>query len=566
MGTSWTDAQRIAIDTRNKTLLVSAAAGSGKTATLTERIIRSLTDENSPADISRMLIATFTRASAADLKKKISNALSAKLLENPENTHLPKQLVALGSAHISTIDSFYYDILKVHFGKLSLPQAPRIVDESEFKPLNLSIMNETIDDFYKDYKDFEKFIEIFTSVRDNSKVAEVFISIYDKLLAQRKSVELLKDYADELKALSNTNIFDTKYGEVALKKLSAFLNFACEYSHDMINEISIDDTAKNAYGPAFYSDLALWEKLRNSLSSPIYEDLRNAVRNHTKVSLNRLSGNAYLELRSKKELRTTVYKEFDKIVDRYFFYTSDEIKSSFIDNSKICQILYDLLSKFNEQIMREKANRGICTFNDIRRFVLDILCNKDGSPTDVALEYRDRFDYIYIDEYQDVDPVQDAIFETISKPNNRFMVGDIKQSIYGFRNADPSIFARLKSNMPEIGSAESEQYSIFMSNNFRCDKFVVKFSNAVSSFLFSNRAKSIGYTDKDDLIYTKKLPNPENPPVPATVAITGIMPDGVTVKSLEGDDKEKQKRASEKYIAAEIKSLVESEYHNDVKN
>ena len=147
MAHSWTPDQQSAITRRDKTLLVSAAAGSGKTATLTERIIRSLTDETNPADISRMLIATFTRASAADLREKISAALSKKLAETPDNQELANQLVALGSAHISTIDSFYFDILKTHFGRLSLSQAPRIIDDSESKPLNLSIMDEIIEEF-----------------------------------------------------------------------------------------------------------------------------------------------------------------------------------------------------------------------------------------------------------------------------------------------------------------------------------------------------------------------------------------------------------------------------------
>ena len=568
MGTNWTEAQLTAINTRDKTLLVSAAAGSGKTATLTERIIRSLTDKKAPADISRMLIATFTRASAADLKEKISKALSSKLLDESDDEalskHLSKQLIALGSARISTIDSFYYDILKTHFGKLSLSQAPRIVDESEFKPLNLSVMNETIDDFYALREDFGKFIEIFTSVRDNSKVAEVFISIYDKLLAQRNGVDTLKEYVKVLKESADNDIFRTDYGKVALKKLSAFLNFACEYSKDMLELISSDDTANAAYSPAFSSDLAFWSKLRTMTESSSYEEIRNTVLTHQKRSLGQLRGEKYLDIRERKELRKKVYEDFDKITDRYFFYTATEIKDSFIDNSNICALLHELLSSFNKRVMEEKASRGICTFNDIRRFVLDILCNKDGSPTEVALEYRDRFDYIYIDEYQDVDPVQDAIFEIISKPNNRFMVGDIKQSIYGFRNADPSIFARYKDTMPEFGTADSNEYSLFMSNNFRCDKYVIDFSNAVSSFLFSNRAKSIGYTQKDDLIHSKKIPNPENAPVPAVVAITGILPDGIMQKDLTDYEKDAQKRASEKYIAKEIKRLVDTEYLNDV--
>ena len=240
MANKWTDAQLSAIERRDKTLLVSAAAGSGKTATLTERIIRSLTDEKNPADISRMLIATFTRASAADLREKISAALSKKLAENPQNQALANQLIALGSAHISTIDSFYYDILKTHFGRLSLSQTPRIIDEAESKPLNLSVMDDVIEEFYEKDERFDKFIENFTSVRDNSKVAEVFIDIYDKLGSQRDGIKTLNGYIDELKASLSVNLFKTKYGQTAIEKLTKFLNFALVFTDDAYAQISAD--------------------------------------------------------------------------------------------------------------------------------------------------------------------------------------------------------------------------------------------------------------------------------------------------------------------------------------
>ena len=207
MATNWTKAQSAAIATRDKTLLVSAAAGSGKTATLTERIICSLTDSENPADISRMLIVTFTRASAADLKLKISKALSEKLLENPKDTHLANQLVALGSAHISTIDSFYYDIVKTNFQKLSLPQVPKIADDSETVPLYMNVMNETIEDFYYTHDGFDRFMEHFTATRDSSMAAKTFISMYDKLLSQRRGFDALTDYAKDLSDACGRNIF-----------------------------------------------------------------------------------------------------------------------------------------------------------------------------------------------------------------------------------------------------------------------------------------------------------------------------------------------------------------------
>lgn len=554
MATNWTDAQLSAIKTRDKTLLVSAAAGSGKTATLTERIISSLTDSDAPADISRMLIVTFTRASAADLKAKISKALSDKMIENPTDSHLATQLVALGSAHISTIDSFYYDVVKSNFQKLSLAQAPKIADDAQTIPLNLSVMNEVIEDFYCTHDTFDRFMENFTATRDNSMAAEIFISMYDKLLSQRKGIDVLPNYAADLEEASTKNIFDTKYGEVALLRTSAFVDYAYNFANEAYRRICDEPQAKEKYGEAFLDDLEFFTLLRKLLEDKNYSEFKSVLMSHAPITPSTLRG--FPEFSNLRALRKDNYANLAEIRKNYFRFSDEEIELSFKENAKICLELHELLNEFDRRVMGEKASRGICTFSDIRRFVLDILCDKNGNPTDTALEYRDRFDYIYIDEYQDVDEVQDTIFTMIAKPNNRFMVGDIKQSIYGFRNADPSIFAKYKNTLPRLGSTESDEYSLFMSNNFRCDETVIDFSNAVSSFLFSNRAKSIGYTFEDNLVFSKNNNIEGYKPTPAVVALTGVTPSGEKSDYPKLLQDQFKKVASEKYVADEIERLV----------
>ena len=557
MATAWTEAQSAAIATRDKTLLVSAAAGSGKTATLTERIIRSITDSESPADISRMLIVTFTKASAADLKAKISKAISEKMTEEPQNTRLATQLVALGSAHISTIDSFYYDIVRSNFQRLSLPQAPRITEPAEMIPLSLSVMNETIDDMYFTHNGFERFMEHFTSARDNEKAAELFLDMYEKLLSQREGIECLKGYAKDLADAASKNIFDTKYGETALAQTTAFVKYALDFTEAACRMIYEEPKAVAKYGDAFDDDLLFFKKLNSLLESKDYAEFTRELLAHEQIQPATLTG--FPELSKVRATRKANYADLDKIKNSFFRFSDEEIKRSFLENSKICLELYTLLKEFDERFMSEKSNRGICSFADVPRFVLKILCKDDGEPTEVALEYRDRFDYIYIDEYQDVDEVQDTIFKTIARNNNRFMVGDIKQSIYVFRNADPSIFASYKDRLPKLGTKESDEYSIFMSNNFRCDETVIDFSNAISSFLFSNRAKSIGYTSDDDLVFTKDNKIENYKPTPAVVAITGVMPEGVKSTQLTPEQKEYAKLSQEKYVADEILRLVKNE-------
>ena len=557
MATSWTPAQSAAIETRDKTLLVSAAAGSGKTATLTERIIRSITESDSPADISRMLIVTFTKASAADLKAKISKAISEKMTEEPQNTHLATQLVALGSAHISTIDSFYYDIVRTNFQKLSLPQAPRITEPAEMLSLSLGVMNETIDDMYFTHNGFERFMEHFTSARDNEKAAELFLDMYDKLLSQRDGIECLKGYAKDLEEASKKNIFDTKYGETALAQTTAFVKYALDFTDSACKLIHEEPKVEAKYGDAFDDDLLFFKKLNSLLDAKDYAEFARELLAHEQIEPQRLTG--FPEFSKIRATRKDNYGDLDKIKNNFFRFSDEEISKSFLENSKICLELYTLLKEFDERFMSEKASRGICSFADVPRFALKILCKDNGDPSDIALEYRDRFDYIYIDEYQDVDEVQDSIFKMIARKDNRFMVGDIKQSIYVFRNADPSIFASYKDRLPKLGTKESDECSIFMSNNFRCDETVIDFSNAISSFLFSNRAKSIGYTNDDDLVFSKDNKIENYKPTPAVVAITGVMPEGVKKTQLTPEQKEYSKHAQAKYVADEILRLVKNE-------
>ena len=561
MATKWTDAQKAAIETRDKTLLVSAAAGSGKTATLTERIIRSITDADSPSDISRMLIVTYTKASAADLKAKISKALSLNIASDPTNSHLTSQLIALGSAHISTIDSFYYDIVRAHFQNISLPQVPRITEETELIPLSHSVMNEAIEDMYTASDGFERFMEHFTSARDNDSAAEIFIDMYDKLLSQRDGIEVLKKYAEELSDAAGKSIFETKYGETALAQTTAFIKYALAFTQDAYEQIQKDKKVDEKYGDAFSDDLAFFTELNALIDQRGYAEIAEKLTTHMTITPQTLRG--YPEFSNIRAVRKSNYEDLEKIKKDYFRFSDAEIEKSFRENSEICLELYALLKEFDKRFMSEKASRGICSFADIRRFVLEILCNENGEPTSTALEYRDRFDYIYIDEYQDVDEVQDTIFKTIARKNNRFMVGDIKQSIYGFRNADPTIFASYKDRLPKLGTAESEECAIFMSNNFRCDKTVVDFSNAVSSFLFSNRAKSIGYTSDDDLVFSKSNEDAQYKPTPVVVATTGVLPDNVKNTQLDAEQKEFAKTSAERYVAGEILNLIRYHFCGD---
>ena len=548
---SWTEAQLSAINTCGKTLLVSAAAGSGKTATLTERIIRSLTREEAPADLSRLLVVTFTRAAAADLKAKISTALSDALASDPANRHLASQIMLLGSAKICTIDSFYYDILKSNFQKLSLPGNLRIAETAEMALLYRAVMEDVIEDFYASDPDFEDFVDHFADVRSTDRITDIFISIYETLLSFREGVDMLASCERQLRASLTVDFFETPYGQAAKEEIVATLSYFRNIMLTAEAHFENDVKLSANYLPSFRHDRLTVEKVLTLVEENNYAEAREVLLAHKPISLKAVRDCDEYTVRL-KDMRTDAQKQLKALKSDFFDPSPEEIADHMTTTAEVCGVAHRFLSAFDKKLLQEKLQRGLCDFSDIRRFVMKLIINEDGSPTPLALDLRERFDEIYIDEYQDTDEVQDLIFRTIAKPNNRFMVGDIKQSIYGFRGAEPSIFASYKRSMPLLGSTDSDAYSIFMSNNFRCDENIIRFSNLISSYLFTNCGESIEYTHDDDLIFSKKPPFDEYTSPRVVVALA---------QSTEKEEVEDEEEATAEdpealYIVSEIKRLL----------
>ena len=547
---TWTPAQLTAIETRGKTLLVSAAAGSGKTATLTERIIRSITREEDPADLSRMLIVTFTRASAADLRKKISAALSSALAADPTNRHLASQIMLLGSARISTIDSFYKDILDNNFQKLSLPGNMRIIDDAENALLCRSVMEEVIDEFYAREEDFEDFVDHFAEIRSLDRITDIFLSLYEDVLSFREGHRLLARYERELTEATSTDFFETPYGRAICDETEATLVYIRNILLTAEDYFEGDDTLHEAYLPSFRYDRKTAETLLELVKQRRYNDARTCLEAFAPIRLKTVKNTDEYTNRL-KAMRTKAHELLRDLKKNFFSHSPEDIADYMQKTARVCGMASRLLDAFDQKLMGEKQSRGICYFNDVSRYVLRLLLDEKDEPTETALALREQFDEIYIDEYQDTDEVQDLIFRTIAKPTNRFMVGDIKQSIYGFRGAAPSIFAEYKRTMPPVGTEGADACSIFMSNNFRCDENVVRFSNLVSSYLFGNCSESVEYSREDDLVFSKSR---DCGNAKTVVALTGLRPE-------EEEDMEEDSEAI--YIANEIHRLLCEEKKND---
>ena len=566
MEPNWTDKQKQAIKERNKTILVSAAAGSGKTATMTERIVRRLTDEKHPLNISKMLIVTFTRLSAADLKRKISEAISKEIAKNPANQALSKQLVLLESAHICTIDSFYLDIVSSNFQRLGLPSNFRLADEGEMALLRREIMESIIEKHYdlnaEADDNFPYFVENFTSTKQSDTLADIFLALENKLCSRIEGANAILTLANEYIADSEKDFFESRQGKV----IKNYILSGAKSYHDSLsrccNVIASEEKAAAAYLAVFSYERDFFAKLINAISNNDYDFVRQISLSFNKQRLGTLKKEFQTEdILLCKALRDEETAFVKNINEKIFSFDSEDIKNTMINTSELLRSLHQILTEFQEAALNEKIKRKVFDFDDIRRFAYQLLTNEDGSPSDIALAYKEQFEEIYIDEYQDVDAMQDKIFRLIARENNRFMVGDIKQSIYSFRGADTDVFAGYKKEFPSLEEApDSNAALIFMSNNFRCDENVIKFTNKVFSFMFGHCGESIEYSSDDDLIFSKveegrTMPSP-------IVKIAVVTADESAKEDDEAEESEEKTDINPEalWIAGEIKRLISSEY------
>ncbi len=573
MSRQWTAAQSTAINTRNKTLLVSAAAGSGKTATLTERIIRSLTDSAKPADISKMLIVTFTRAAADELKSRIFSALSEALARNPSDSHLTSQLIKLGSAHICTIDSFYLELVRSNFSTLGLSASFRIADTSELEILEKSVMEETIEFMYETNESFPAFAECFTGTRNADKLSEVLLKLMSHTVSVPEGVEFLRLSAEQTKqdADREADFFDTKFGAVLRQQAIDFTEHCIHAFTTFREAVAEDPILSAAMLPSFIYDETFCRELLSSLQreNDGYLYTKITLEHFEPIRLKGLKAEFKTEKsESLKDMRKKLHDSLRGMAKSSFSKEPAVISRALADTARYTELLYLTLREYETRITAQKTRRNILDFNDIRRQTLRLLVNENGSPTQIALQYARQFSDIYIDEYQDVDPVQDLIFRAISRPDNRFMVGDIKQSIYSFRGAEPQVFADYRSTFPHVANAkeDDENMTVFMSENFRCDSSVIDFTNLVCSRIFSVCTKSIGYRSDDDLVFAKNPPceNYHAPAVEVAVVLQEKAEGNWTEDPSEPESEAPEKKQLEAaYIAEEIRRLLAEEVKAD---
>ena len=512
----FTIAQQAAIDEHGKTLLVSAAAGSGKTFTLTQRIIKRIIEDG--ADISRMLIVTFTRAAAGELKSRIASALSEQIAKHPENQHLQRQMIMMSSAKICTIDSFFTDPVKANFDRLGLPARVRLADSAELDSIRESTFSETVEEMYvkrgigagtkisdiNDRNDFTDLIYLLTSSRGTHKLFSILFNLYTKLIASPEGIEILKNNSQRLLDDSERDFFETVEGQIIRQDILYSLGVCLNTFGYYISRLDEDTFVKKKYIFNFTENYDMCFALINRIQNCSFSSLESAFEVYSPSKLASIKKGEVTPFSEEcKKARTDTHKKINEIKKKYLSYTKEGISSDYAFASKINSLLYEILYDFDIRYSKAKKEMGLFEFSDMPRFLLSLLGNGD---THIAKEMQDMYDEVYIDEYQDVNEIQDTIFKIIGQ-NHRFMVGDIKQSIYGFRDAMPELFANYKNTFPLYTDKEKAEEiggcTIFMSENFRCDRNVINFSNAVCSSLFEASKEAVNYTKNDDLVFSK---------------------------------------------------------------
>ena len=537
MARQWTPAQSAAMQYKKTSLLVSAAAGSGKTATLTQRIINQITEDEG-CTLERMLIVTFTRAAAAELRARIASALTEAIAQDPANRHLNHQLLLLPGAHIHTIDAFFGEPVRANFERLGLPAGFRMADDGEADGIAASVMEQVMEDFYSASKDpangilglaresaFLCFVETLVSSRDFSALVPTLTDLYQKLVTSERGVARIADCAERIEREAQGDFFDSLWGS-QLRDHTVNTLLAMEQKFLKAKaEIASDPSCGAAFANMFDSDAARCGMIAHRLKTGGYAGAAQAFEAHP----------ATKKPTVKKDQKTPLCEEFeafrkkqnDKIkkLAENFTVAPEDIGTQFAATAAICRTLYAIMAEYDKRYAEEKMRLGVCEFSDMPRFMLRLLQNEDGSETDLARAYRDKFDWVYIDEYQDVNQLQDKIFAIIGG-DHRFMVGDIKQSIYGFREADPSIFADYRRRFATLTPDTLENPPetdlgcvLFMSENFRCDKSVIDFTNLVCAYIFEACPDTIGYREGDDLIHRKSAPEGHESPM-VTLQIT----------------------------------------------
>ncbi|NMA67409.1 MAG: UvrD-helicase domain-containing protein, partial [Clostridiaceae bacterium] len=510
-GTKWTNEQWDAITAKDCNLLVAAAAGAGKTAVLVERIIKKITDEDNPIDIDRLLVVTFTNAAATEMRERIADAISKVLEKNPDSNFIRRQLILLSKASITTLHSFCTEVIRNNFQRLDIDPNFKIADETESTLMKLEALNDVFEKQYED-KNNTAFFDLLVSFGENrghERLMDMVLELHTFVQSSPWPQEWLKSTVDEFNIAGDIDFGSTKWGKILISSVKIELEGIRNMMLQALEIIKSEYTLEN-YIDLFNEEIniieyllsltcstdqeGVWDRIFYTIDSIEFSRLPRCGKDVDKTKQSRV-----------RKIRDSMKESIKKLREKVFVGSSqDIIKDLRSTYPRLC-CLIDLVINLMQRYSEIKKRREVFDFNDLEHLCLEILTEKDDTgklkPSDIARNYREKFSEILVDEYQDSNYVQEMIINAVStkdegKPNV-FMVGDVKQSIYRFRQARPELFLEKYNNY----SVEKESLfrKILLYKNFRSRKSVVDAINYVFSQIMSVNVGELDYTETEKL-------------------------------------------------------------------
>lgn len=504
--TKWTKEQLSAIEIRNCNLLVAAAAGSGKTAVLVERIIRIITNDENPVDIDKLLVVTFTNAAAAEMRERIADAISKELERKPNSKNLQKQLTLLNRANITTMHSFCLDVIKNNYHRIDLDPSFRIGDQTE----GVLIKNEVIEELFEDKYDeedteFTNIVEAFSSYKNDNNLKDLVLDLYNFTMSGPWPEKWLNENAEIFNINTLEELNQTKWVKVLIESIRIEIEGHIKMMEKAIEIINKVDGLE-AYLDNFTNELIdirkAYESTNNGLEA-IYNSLVciNFSRLKT-IKKDKVSDENSQNL--VKKIRDDIKKKVSELINNTFAVTPEQMLLNIKGSYPYIKKLTEIVLEFDERFRKRKRERNILDFNDLEHLCLKVLIDYDEDkniiPSKVAVEFKEYFDEVLVDEYQDSNNVQETIINLVSRKEydnpNVFMVGDVKQSIYRFRQAKPELFIE-KYNTYQIDQGNNRKIQLY--KNFRSRKEVIDGVNYLFKQLMSETVGELEYTDEEAL-------------------------------------------------------------------
>ncbi len=474
----WTKEQQHVIDYRDRNILVSAAAGSGKTAVLVERIIKRITDKEHPVDIDRLLVVTFTKAAAAEMRERIGNAIEKLLEEYPEDENLRKQQTLIHNAQITTIDSFCLFVVRNHFEEIGLEPNFRIADSGEIKLLEMDVLNEVFEQEYAQ-EGFLGLVDAYSDKRSNQPVKDMVSKIYSQSASNPWPKEWITSLAQPYEVETKEELLQTDLMQGIFAYVKAMLSDVPAKLQEL-HQIALAPDGPQKYAATIEQEIAQFEGLEEIQSYEELAEFCQKIQFGRLPALTNFAGNP-LKKDAVSSKRNEIKDDIKAIRARYFAMSLEELVAQLKRMRPIAKELVRLALVYVESMEEKKSQKHIMDFSDIEHAALRILVDektKQLRPT--AMEYKKQFDEIMIDEYQDSNQVQEEIMCAISRESegeyNMFMVGDVKQSIYRFRLARPELFME---KYITYDLEESKKQRIDLHKNFRSRAEVLDFTNDI---------------------------------------------------------------------------------------